>query len=175
MYWMVGRSTMGSSSFGTALVAGRKRVPRPAAGMTALRIFAMATDSSRRTGVAGRERSRRRRGRPGTRPCREIHRWYRAPVRRAPVRLPVIAAALLAGLVVARPALAQEGPLPPTPTNYVYARSLGMAAYRGVVGDNDAIFYNPAAMAAQRRFTINFSGLMYRVGADTDGTMFGGS
>src|SRR5258708_15011259 len=33
----VGVSTMGSSSFGTALVAGRKRVPRPAAGVTTLR------------------------------------------------------------------------------------------------------------------------------------------
>ena len=27
MYWIVGRSTIGSSSFGTALVAGRNRVP----------------------------------------------------------------------------------------------------------------------------------------------------
>src|SRR6266446_8980657 len=35
--WMVGVSTMGSISFGTALVAGRNRVPRPAAGMTTLR------------------------------------------------------------------------------------------------------------------------------------------
>jgi hypothetical protein len=76
---------------------------------------------------------------------------------------------------VALPALGVEGALPPTPTNYLYARSLGLAAYRGVIGDNDAIFYNPAALAAQKRFTINFSGLMYRVGADTDGTMFGGS
>ncbi len=33
----VGTSTMGSISFGIALVAGRKRVPRPAAGMTAFR------------------------------------------------------------------------------------------------------------------------------------------
>jgi hypothetical protein len=39
MYWIVGVSTMGSSSFGTAFVAGRNRVPRPAAGITALRIF----------------------------------------------------------------------------------------------------------------------------------------
>ena len=36
MYCSTGRSTTGSSSFGTALVAGRKRVARPAAGMTAL-------------------------------------------------------------------------------------------------------------------------------------------
>src|SRR5215471_2435293 len=37
-YWMVGVSTTGSISLGTALVAGRKRVPRPAAGMTAFLI-----------------------------------------------------------------------------------------------------------------------------------------
>src|SRR5712691_5405139 len=34
---MTGLSTMGSISFGTALEAGRNRVPRPAAGITALR------------------------------------------------------------------------------------------------------------------------------------------
>src|SRR2546422_3825128 len=38
-YWIVGTSTIGSISLGTALVAGRKRVPSPAAGMTALRGF----------------------------------------------------------------------------------------------------------------------------------------
>src|SRR5580693_8764078 len=36
---MMGLSTSGSISFGWALVAGRKRVPRPAAGKTALRTF----------------------------------------------------------------------------------------------------------------------------------------
>src|SRR5690348_2107311 len=34
---MIGLSTSGSISFGCALVAGRKRVPSPAAGKTALR------------------------------------------------------------------------------------------------------------------------------------------
>src|SRR5204863_4166146 len=34
---MTGRSTMVSISFGIALVAGRKRVPRPATGRTAFR------------------------------------------------------------------------------------------------------------------------------------------
>src|SRR3954466_8965428 len=38
-YWMVGLSTSGSISLGCALVAGRNRVPRPAAGKTALRTF----------------------------------------------------------------------------------------------------------------------------------------
>src|ERR1035437_2239130 len=36
-YWMTGLSTSGSISFGWALVAGRKRVPQPAAGKTAFR------------------------------------------------------------------------------------------------------------------------------------------
>src|SRR5205823_13743134 len=38
-YWMMGLSTMGSISLGCALVAGRNRVPKPAAGKTALRTF----------------------------------------------------------------------------------------------------------------------------------------
>src|SRR5262245_51824496 len=37
---MIGLSTIGSIYFGWALVAGRKRVPSPAAGKTALRTFA---------------------------------------------------------------------------------------------------------------------------------------
>src|ERR1022692_5001165 len=37
---MMGLSTSGNISLGWALVAGRKRVPRPAAGKTALRTFA---------------------------------------------------------------------------------------------------------------------------------------
>src|SRR5215216_5166423 len=41
-YWMAGLSTSGSISLGCALVAGRKRVPSPAAGITALRTFTMA-------------------------------------------------------------------------------------------------------------------------------------
>src|SRR5262245_61443457 len=39
-YWMSGLSTTGSISFGLALVTGRKRLPRPATGKTALRSFA---------------------------------------------------------------------------------------------------------------------------------------
>src|SRR5690606_23011561 len=40
-YWMIGLSTSGSISFGIVLVAGRKRVPRPAAGNTAVRTVVM--------------------------------------------------------------------------------------------------------------------------------------
>ena len=39
--WISGRSTTGSISFGMALVAGRKRVPRPATGNMALRMRVM--------------------------------------------------------------------------------------------------------------------------------------
>src|SRR5580692_8556345 len=42
-YWISGLSTTGSISFGLALVAGRKRVPRPATGNTAVRIGLAAT------------------------------------------------------------------------------------------------------------------------------------
>ena len=42
-YWMVGLSTSGSISLGWAFVAGRKRVPRPAAGNTALRTLMRPT------------------------------------------------------------------------------------------------------------------------------------
>src|SRR5450432_3940451 len=38
-YWISGLSTMVSISLGIALVAGSTRVPRPATGKTALRIF----------------------------------------------------------------------------------------------------------------------------------------
>src|SRR6187455_720153 len=41
-YWMAGLSTTGSISLGIALVAGRKRVPIPAAGTTALVTVACA-------------------------------------------------------------------------------------------------------------------------------------
>ena len=36
-YWITGRSTIGSISFGTDFVTGRNRVPYPAAGITAFR------------------------------------------------------------------------------------------------------------------------------------------
>src|SRR5579859_4974083 len=41
-YWICGLSTTVNISFGCALVAGRKRVPSPAAGRTALRTFRLA-------------------------------------------------------------------------------------------------------------------------------------
>jgi len=85
--------------------------------------------------------------------------------------------ALLAALAGALPARAQttSGPLPPTPTTYVYSRSLALSAYRGLAGDNDAIFYNPAALAARRRFDVAVDGTVARNGSETTATIFSGS
>src|SRR5437660_7324928 len=49
-YWISGLSTMVSISFGIALVAGRTRVPRPATGKTALRIFMAILEGLERAG-----------------------------------------------------------------------------------------------------------------------------
>src|SRR5690242_19153092 len=67
-YWIVGLSTRGSISFGCALVTGRKRVPRPAAGKIALRTV-MIDNLSREDhgrGDAGAPGPHRARGRRAT-------------------------------------------------------------------------------------------------------------
>src|ERR1700677_3116407 len=51
-YWMAGLSTTGSISLGVALVAGRNRVPSPAAGMTALVTVLVLADSAMARTVA---------------------------------------------------------------------------------------------------------------------------
>ncbi len=104
-------------------------------------------------------------------------RWYRAPVRHPVPSVRSVTSLVLALAIAAvgGVARAEEGPMPPTPTNFVYARSLGMAAYRATTGSNDAIFWNPAALAAQKAYIVDLSGIMFRVGDETDGTMFGGS
>src|SRR3954469_12645438 len=53
-YWMAGLSTTGSISLGEAFVAGRNRVPNPAAGTTAFLTFAtrlLPRDRRTREGV----------------------------------------------------------------------------------------------------------------------------
>src|SRR2546422_3787567 len=52
-YWMRGLSTTGSISLGCALVAGRKRVPRPAAGKTALRTRPIINSDANTRGRGG--------------------------------------------------------------------------------------------------------------------------
>src|SRR5579863_4383716 len=71
-YWIVGLSTRGSISLGCALVTGKKRVPRPAAGKIALRTVGEVIDHNLYVGYcrkysagAGRPARAGRRGRPG--------------------------------------------------------------------------------------------------------------
>src|SRR5437867_2283035 len=68
-YWMTGLSTSGSISFGCAFVAGRNRVPQPAAGNTAFR-----------TRI---EPHRRGRAWSGSGPAGEYHRGPVGPGRRS--------------------------------------------------------------------------------------------
>src|SRR3954453_14264288 len=54
-YWINGLSTIVSISFGIALVAGRKRVPRPATGKTAfLTLFISSPGGLAMPGSSGR-------------------------------------------------------------------------------------------------------------------------
>src|SRR5215472_6940921 len=54
-YWMLGLSTRGSISLGWALVAGRKRVPNPAAGNTALRTFIISAVFGRQSSLVSQK------------------------------------------------------------------------------------------------------------------------
>src|SRR5690349_24548251 len=66
-YWINGLSTMVSISFGIALVAGRTRVPRPATGKTALRIFmGSGRDETIKVAVRSRFRAVHKGGEPAT-------------------------------------------------------------------------------------------------------------
>src|SRR2546425_12255657 len=55
-YWISGLSTIGSISFGLALVAGRKRVPSPATGNTALVTLFIESPASVIPATAGIQR-----------------------------------------------------------------------------------------------------------------------
>src|SRR6476661_6300630 len=57
-YWISGLSTMGSISLGWALVAGRKRLPRPATGKTAFLTFCIGGALPGLDGVEQREQAR---------------------------------------------------------------------------------------------------------------------
>jgi hypothetical protein len=69
-YWMIGRSTSGSTSLGIALVAGRNRVPNPAAGRTAFLTRTMIGFLLVAGSVSGR-----RHGVPGCGPAHGRHGW----------------------------------------------------------------------------------------------------
>src|SRR5579864_6283409 len=69
-YWIVGLSTSGSISLGCALVTGKKRVPRPAAGKMAFLTTERVIDDNLYGGHPGGD-SPRNRGSHGTRRRRQ--------------------------------------------------------------------------------------------------------
>jgi hypothetical protein len=78
------------------------------------------------------------------------------------------------GLVLASGvARAADPPAAPTLADILYARSVALAAYRGVAPGADAIFFNPGALAARRRYTLEFHYLVERAGADNQARFFG--
>src|SRR5262249_8496201 len=118
-YWMRGLSTTGSISLGLALVAGRKRVPRPATGNTAVRIAApraevlMETSPGpccwRRSLAAMPGRQHRKSGRPhrrvgalGPLEDRRPHAVPGVTLRAAPVPADAVQAAVVALVAPAR-------------------------------------------------------------------------
>jgi hypothetical protein len=90
--------------------------------------------------------------------------------RRVHVRLLLLAAALVA----AAPAVADPPPPLGIP-DLVGARTLGMGATVAMPGGNDALWVNPAALAARRRYSVDATYFGDRRGADQVGNVYGGS
>jgi hypothetical protein len=82
---------------------------------------------------------------------------------------------LLAVVCVAGSARAQEAPAPPTANDISGARSLGIAASRGLAGGNEGIFLNAASLAARRRYSIELQWALDRAGGDNRSQFLGGS
>jgi hypothetical protein len=55
------------------------------------------------------------------------------------------------------------------------ARALAMGAYRGVLAGNDGIFLNAASLAARKRYSIEATWFMERIGADASLEVLNGS
>ena len=70
-------------------------------------------------------------------------------------------------------AASAQAPRPIAPLDQLYARSLGVSAYRGMPLGNDAIFYNAAGIAARRAFNVEGGWLGLRVGDGFDGKYWG--
>src|SRR5256884_810931 len=131
---MVGVSTMGSISFGTALVTGRKRVPSPAAGMTTLRkgcfMAARKVANGSDTG----------------------QRYIVARMRRTLLLL------LLTGTAMADNRVQDPGSPWPTTVDTPRATAMG-GAHAAIATGNDALAVNPAGLAQVRRYHFELDGM----------------
>jgi len=80
------------------------------------------------------------------------------------VRSAVLAA--IAGTVLCSVARG-DSPLPAGVPDLVGARALSIGASRGLAGGNDGIFTNAASLAARRRYSLESTWFLDRVGSDT--------
>jgi hypothetical protein len=79
-------------------------------------------------------------------------------------------------LLVGGTAVAAEGPLPGSAIpDLAGPRTLGLSAAIGAPGGNDAIYLNPGALAARKRYSIEAGAYLDRRGADTVDRFLGGS
>jgi hypothetical protein len=86
--------------------------------------------------------------------------------------------ALAAVLSLALTGAARADDLPPLPggiPDLVGARMLGLSAGIGAPAGNDGIYYNPGAIAARRRYSVEANALLDRRGGETVDKFFGGS
>jgi hypothetical protein len=65
--------------------------------------------------------------------------------------------------------------LPPSAADLIGARGLGLAAYRGLASGNDGMFTNAAALAAYRRYAVEFQFLQERLTGARQWQSFQGS
>jgi hypothetical protein len=82
----------------------------------------------------------------------------------------VLAVALCAAI-----ASAAEPPAPPTAADISGARSISIAASRGLAAGNDGIFLNAASLAARRRYSIETQWALDRLGGENRSQFLGGS
>lgn len=84
------------------------------------------------------------------------------------MRLPAVA--LLATL--SSGALAADPVLPPTAADLTGARSAALGGGRGLAGGNEAIFLNPASLAARKRYAVESQWLLERSGGSSAAQWF---
>src|SRR6202022_1201918 len=163
MSWMVGTSTMGSISFGTALVAGRKRVPSPAAGITTF-CSACFTETPSSSGGANATILFARPDRLRDRVPRMLRSRFHLPRFRG---RPGMRLALLLGFALAGGQAARaEGSVTDPGAPFLYTtvwmpRSTAMAgAHAAVATSNDAFLVNPAGLAPARRHHLEIDGAL---------------
>lgn len=82
---------------------------------------------------------------------------------------------LAIGVCMSSIARAAEAPAPPTAADISGARSLSLAASRGLAGGNEGIFLNSASLAARRRYAVELQWALDRAGADNRSQFLGGS